>query len=297
MMKQQMLYALYKKKPELITFYAGAAGFFARIFLINDKMNENFWRATWEAIMADGKDFVGKPCILTPEFDHTYSQTYDSAILTQEYYRNGDIIDVVFDEGSHTAYAIIKLKEEAWNQIQNGEIEYVSPAVWPRSKDDIKIVELTTPDGGGRHEHVVTRFLALHLAFVDDPAYGRGDAHIDQTCTGTHGECMTQLKRPMTASIDNDAHSFTTLAPIIVKSGGSDHPQYNYESVPDCVQKSLQSQLNAGTITEITRDTLEASYAACEHNHDKPPCGCDTVATKLSLMKADLDVSRLKHGF
>ena len=266
-----------KAEFEPLTVYAGARGFFARIFLINSKLNENRWRATWAAIKKDGRDFVGKPTILTPDFDHTYSQTYEHGLKIQEFYRIGTIVDVIYDDGSETAYAIVKFPEETWNKIDAKEIEYVSPAIWPRSKKDSEIIDL----GDGRHEHVVSAFHALHLAFVDEPAYGKLQAYVDEVCDGEEGQCIQQLSRQHSGSIDNEEHAPITLAPILIKN--ADTGRYRYETVPDCVHKNLQKKVQLGA--EITEELVADAYSHCD-------CKCN-ISTKLALMKAQVDIMKI----
>ena len=260
--QQHPLYTLSKLKVEAIKAYQGQSGHYAKIFLLNDKLNQNNWRATWEAIKLDANTFIGMPTILTPDLDHVYSVTYEQALKKQEIFRNGTILDIVFNEGNHTADVITKVNHETWEKINSHQIEYVSPALWPRTTHDIDIVD----HGNGIHEHVVHRFLGLHLAFVDDPAYNKLTAFVNNTCDGTSAECMEKLRHAQfSSSIYDNEQSHITVIPIMVKTSKGN---LEYVNVTSCVKSRIQTLLDGSDNTtpnknEITEDMVLQAKKEC----------------------------------
>ena len=64
--------------------WRGRTGNFAKIFLISDKRNKMGWRVSWDSIVKNADDFIGKPgihflkCDETAgkcEYDHTETPT------------------------------------------------------------------------------------------------------------------------------------------------------------------------------------------------------------------------------
>lgn len=179
-------------KFEVLDEFEGEKGTFIRSFLINTKLNLNDWEVTSEANRLDGPDFVGKPGI---EFfkdgrrDHTVGNTYNEALNLQEPFTKAIIRKVLGTETGEKLEQVSRVfDEDIIKKLRNKEIEYVSPAIFPQSVDDVEIIE--KPDGG--HIHRVHRYHALHYAFVNEPAFGP-EAKITDICTGP--ECLLQLSK------------------------------------------------------------------------------------------------------
>ena len=175
-------------------------GFFLESFLISNKMNQNGWMVTAEANRLDGQDFVGKPDIVffkDGKRDHTTADTYEESLKVQEPFRKGTMQKVMGDDTGIELTTVSKIEdEETIAKIKSKEIQFVSPAVFPRSLEDVEIIQ-TGPDS---HIHVLHRYRALHRAFVDEPAYGKTDAQIGDTCEGNGKECFLKLQQKQAAA-------------------------------------------------------------------------------------------------
>jgi len=181
---------------EVLEDFEGEKGFFIKSFLINNKLNLNDWEVTEEANRLDGPEFKGMPGI---EFfnkgrrDHTVGSTYAEALRLQSPHAKGIIRKVIGTETGEKLTQISRIfDEEMIAKIRKARKEgkklFVSPAIFPRSIDDVQIIE--RPEGG--HIHRVHRYLPLHYAFVDEPAYG-GDAAITDICEGA--DCLIKLAK------------------------------------------------------------------------------------------------------
>ena len=194
---------------EVLDRYKDRKGFFIKSFLISDRLNANRWRVTWDAIRQDFEDFLGKPGLfwINPENkpDHPPSKSaLQETLQSQEQFRVADIIDVGLDESTKKAWQVSEITDDKIiDKIKKGEIHFISPAVWPKSIDDVEI----KISSDGRHEHILHRFNAMHYAFVSEPAFGKGDAFIKGTCTGEGELCNTKLQMVSAAIYDDEIDS------------------------------------------------------------------------------------------
>ena len=150
-----------------------------KTFFINDKVNKNYWQTTWEGMKEDAKELPGVPLVLNEDLQHPkYS--------VQDMYQRGTIIDYDIDEEKHQIIVYIRLTDESTiSRIKSGELQYVSPAVIPRSSEDIRKV-------GG--VDILDRSVPIHLCIVGDPAYDTNNAKMTHLCTGDGQECYHRLK-------------------------------------------------------------------------------------------------------
>lgn len=156
-------------------------GFFIKVFFINDRVNLNKWQVTWDAIKTDISDVVGVPIVLQDDLRHPN-------FAIQNLYAKGYIVDYVLDETKHEASVIARILDPATIElIKSGKLQFVSPAVVARSN-----LTMETTDNG---VDLLSRFIALHLALVGEPAYGKVDAKIHDTCTGSGQTCGAKLKQ------------------------------------------------------------------------------------------------------
>jgi hypothetical protein len=162
---------------------------FAKFFLINGQENLKGWRVTEASLPKFLKTFIGKPFISEPELAHfgADDMPVHEVMQAQEEFRVGDIVDVTFDPKTTQAEAIVKFHntpegEKIWNEIQAGKAIYVSPAVAGFSFDN--------PKNG---QPVFVEWYGLHLARVDNPAYGVFHASLKKTCTGDEKHCLDML--------------------------------------------------------------------------------------------------------
>lgn len=197
-------------KAKLLDKYNGTPGYYIQTFLADDRINRNNWQLTWESIRTDGPAFLGKPGVINPELDHPVDSSYEKATASQEKFRVATIIDVILDESQHSAHQVSETSREIYDRIDSGELQYVSPAIWPRSLADVEI--LRHPTKPSEHVHRIHRFKPMHYAFVAEPAYGKGRANINRHCNGTAAQCSSVFS--YAAAVSEGEQSFTTIIPI-----------------------------------------------------------------------------------
>lgn len=196
---------------EVLDEFEGEQGTFIKSFLINNKLNLNDWEVTEEANRLDGPDFKGMPGI---EFfnkgrrDHTVGNSYTQALHLQMPHAKAIIRKVLGTETGEKLTQISRVfDKEIIKKLRNHEIKFVSPAIFPRSIDDVEVIE--RPEGG--HIHRVHRYLPLHYAFVDEPAYGTDDAKITDICDGP--DCLIKLEKA-SANIPTDGIGQDEVNPL-----------------------------------------------------------------------------------
>jgi len=233
---------------EVLDEFEGESGTFIKSFLINNKLNLNDWEVTAEANRIDGPEFKGMPGI---EFfnkgrrDHTVGNTYADALRLQSPHAKAIIRKVLGTETGEKLTQISRVfDEEIIKKLRNKEIKFVSPAIFPRSINDVEIIE--RPEGG--HIHRVHRYLPLHYAFVDEPAYGR-DAEITDVCDGP--DCLLKLSKAATDGIGQDEIDPLRTIPIIRVSKCSKTGKINVavsgdDKLSDLVSECLSNKLAPG---------------------------------------------------
>lgn len=163
-----------------------AKGFYIKIFFINTKVNLNKWQVTWDAIQQDISDVVGVPIVLQDDLRHPN-------FAIQNLYAKGYVVDYVLNEEKQEAAVIARILDPKTIQlIKDGKLRFSSPAVVARNNLTLE----TTADG----VDLLHRFIALHLALVGEPAYGKVEARIHGTCSGTGQTCGARL-RQMSADV------------------------------------------------------------------------------------------------
>ena len=175
---------------EILDNYKGRSGKFIKGFLLNTKRNKNGWRVTWESIMKYASDFVNHPGIymtISGEPDHTDGMTYRENMRNQEEFRVVNIIDVIPDPTTETLNYVGEILDDDFErEYDAGNINMTSPAVWPEEMKQVG----TMIDG--RPELDVMVWRALHVAYINDPAYGT-DANTITTCDGDGLACKIRL--------------------------------------------------------------------------------------------------------
>ena len=157
--------------------------FFVKAFLLDSSVNLNKWGVASQTLDANVNSFIGKPLVLTENFDHPDSgdPNLDHALLYQELYRIGTVIDVVKHGSRYDAIAEITdpYAVSAWKE---GKIPiYVSPQIYKQDPAE--------PDTS------ITKWQGTHLALVKDPAYGIKVAEFKGSCTGEADKCLAVLKK------------------------------------------------------------------------------------------------------
>jgi hypothetical protein len=206
---------------EFLDEYNGEKGQFVKTFALNDQRNKNGWRVTWESIKNNISDFSknARPGIeyvkcenSICDLDHIDSSTYQKSLEIQEPFRKTTIIDYTLDENTHTSFFIHRVEDpEFFTKLQSQEIRFVSPAIWPISGEYTILGQM--PNGLPKLD--VYGWLALHDAFVNNPAFG-DEAKIVATCEG-EGCQMRLLTAKEKKNLSADELAPLEQIPILVR--------------------------------------------------------------------------------
>lgn len=271
---------------EVLDEFEGEQGTFIKSFLINNKLNLNDWEVTEEANRLDGPDFKGMPGI---EFfnkgrrDHTVGNSYTQALHLQMPHAKAIIRKVLGTETGEKLTQISRVfDKEIIKKIRNHEIKFVSPAIFPRSIDDVEVIQ--RPEGG--HIHRVHRYLPLHYAFVDEPAYGTDDAKITDICDGP--DCLIKLEKASanipTDGIGQDEINPLRKIPIIRISKCSKTGKINVTVAGD------------DELSKLVSECLSKKLGEGEEPTDQELAICFSEAReKLNAINSDIEQSK-KHG-
>lgn len=217
-----MLYLKASSDIEILDNYNGESGVFIKTFALNDKRNKNGWRVTWESIKRNISDFSKnkRPGIeytkcenSVCDLDHTDGSTYQQSLTVQEPFRKTSIIDYILDENNHTAYVIHKTTDDEFvAKVRSGEIKYVSPSIWPEPG----AYDILGKQENGLYILDVYDWKALHIAFVNNPAFG-DDAQITALCEGEN----CQLKLLTAKELGANDLSHLQQIPLLIRHKGS----------------------------------------------------------------------------
>lgn len=252
-------------KAEVLDEFEGEKGVFIKSFLINDKTNLNDWEVTKLANVKDGPNFKGMPGI---EFfnkgrrDHTVGESYEDALRLQSPHAKGIIRKVIDMTGGVKLEQVTRMFDGIMiEKIRKAKAEgkdiFVSPAIFPRSIDDVDIIDM--PDGS--HIHRVNRYLPLHYAFVDEPAYG-DEAKVTDICEGN--DCLIKLaKISATEGIGQDGIEPIRTIPIIrvsrcTKTGKIKVTSKEGANLDDLVSENLTNKL--GSDKEPTNEEIAIAF-------------------------------------
>ena len=210
---------------EILKELDGREGFFIKVFFVNDKVNGNKWQITWEGIQEDANDVVGIPIVLQDDLQHP-------EFSVQNFFAKGYIVDFILNERNHTLEVIARILDpEVIKLIKEKKIKFTSPAVVAR--DNLSIKNVNGVD-------ILSRWIALHLALVAVPAYGKADAKITATCTGKGDTCSMKLKQLSASQI---------------------------ASIDDCVSKILSKKLGPGE--KPSEQDLAIAFSECREKEAK----------------------------
>jgi hypothetical protein len=168
---------------------------YVKAFLIDDSLNLNKWAVTPDSIPKNINTFIGKPLVLTEKFDHPQvpeTERLDHWLAYQEAFRVGTIVDIVSKNNPVTNstgyYAVIEVTNDHLKQAlrDNSVPIYVSPA----------IAEPAFGSSGANYPDAnIANWQGVHLAVVDEPAYGINRARITEMCGGDSESCLLQLRK------------------------------------------------------------------------------------------------------
>lgn len=218
------------KEFEILDELNGMKGFFIKVFFVNDKVNLNGWQITWDGIKEDIADVIGVPIVKQDDMRHP-------SYTIQNLFAKGYIVDYILDEDKREAQVIARILDaETIKLIKEGKLKFVSPAVVAR--DNLSIKEINGVDQ-------LARWIALHLALVADPAYGKKDAKITDTCTGTGHSCSMQMKgipATMVAELLKVGDCVSEKIPVIMNENPKmEHEQAVAIAISMCDEKSAEN--------------------------------------------------------
>lgn len=250
-------------------------GFFVHHFVISNKVNANNWMVTSDANRLDGKDFEGKPDIVfineKGQRDHTTGRTKEESLKVQEPFRKGTIKKIKgTDTGRKLTSSALIEDEDTKAKIRSGEIKFVSPAIFPKSLEDVEIVKT----GPNTHIHIVHRYNALHVAFVDDPAYGI-EAAVGPTCEGNGKDCLIKLQQIQAGIGDDEVDPLREIKLVKIKTS-------------KCSKTgNLIFEMPAGELSEEVSKCLSQKLSPGEEPTDQDLAICfDEAREKLKKSKA-----------
>lgn len=254
---------------------------FLRAFLLDASKNANGWAVTPESIPKQVRSFVGMPLVLTQDYGHPAwfpEAGLVGNLQAQEKYRVGTITDIKEDAGIYDA--IIEVTDPlAKEAIENNDVPfYVSPRIIRDPRDPMD---------------AVTRWVGMHLAIVDQPAFGVDKAQIEDVCTGTEEKCRIAL------SAKKESCNFCVKT-ALMKLADAKVGRFATTTIPYTVtptSTSTMSYFAGNTIVSNTAATTVSSQFNTNENSgkmgDTPPKDVPQVETvpraEFDALKARLD--------
>jgi hypothetical protein len=253
--------------------------FFIKAFLLDSSVNLNKWGVSPHTLDANVNSFIGKPLVLTENFDHPDSgdPNLDHALLYQELYRIGTVIDVVKNGSRYDAIAEITdpYAVSAWKE---GKIPiYVSPQIYKQ--------DYTEPDTS------ISKWQGTHLALVKDPAFGVKVADFKGSCTGEPDKCLALLKK---ASIIHQ-HGYGSCGYcnrkllLSAKVSHHDNPiQTPKVNAPPQIDTSLDS---TNTNLQTSNDLTEAQTKEAQPTKQSTADNLESANKKIASLEQKLSIA------
>ena len=234
--------------------------FFIKFFLLDATLNLNKWGVT-ERSLRDGLDsFVGKPFVLTADFDHPNAENGDDLMIQQEKYRVGNIIMVGLEERTGKAYGVAEItNKEAIDILKSGDVNFVSPSIVFNSSDEYD------KDGNA----IIESWEGAHVAAVAEPAYTIEKAQIKGRCSGDRETCLNSLQRVQASRSPCGKYTLVTMPGKRIIGNAS-----------NCVEECIRKKTEHGK--EIDDQALAICYSECgkaqadkfeEEKHERDPDG------------------------
>jgi hypothetical protein len=207
---------------------------FIKFFLLDDSVNINDWGVSQRSIPQKIGSAVNKPLVLyidkgdEPDAhihkrkegmaNHpvlaisSKGETKEHADLNQELNRIGNIDEVVRDPKNGWWYGIGRITDkgvrEAFESDPAGLPFFTSSSIWnnqpalPRVVLDASgnPISVERPD-----ESQIEDWEFMHVALVDEPAYGVEKTHITGRCTGDSNKCVMHLRNASIAKNNGEA--------------------------------------------------------------------------------------------
>ena len=260
--------------PQVREAYEQNDKYYLKTFLIDDTIARNGMGIVPDYISKHIHKFVGRPVILTSylnhphEFDH-YQETKDPNVdvpelyKLQEPYKIGQIIDVSstsnVQQGGNTTYsALLEVTDpKAISAFKQGKIPlYVSPSIYRINETD--------------PVHAITDYEALHIAIVDNPAYGFHKANIRQTCQGGKSECqrmLAQASNGLGYCVEKTLHDLKNVLETnssLVTSASLNEPVYMADQNND-----NSAQTTTEVVNNPSQDTTTQPQTAVEQKEEQ----------------------------
>ena len=268
------LYFNSKNEIEFIDSWREREGLYAKTYLIDDTRNQNEWRVTWPSIIKNAQGFVGMPGIEYHvcasdkcKLDHVEGATYHITKVLQESYRVSNIVEVKLEDPIRSSYAVHEVQDDFYRKLEKEpEKWFVSPAVWPKagaaqtlgiSMKGFPILDVSDWD-------------ALHIAYIDKPAYGP-HARVHAKCEGLGGDCAVQMNAAV-----RDSH------PMMVMHGGN----MTYYDPPEDLDQMIQKAATNEEAMKILNSKVSTGY-------DMTPCDLNM---KLDILSAKMQVLNLERA-
>ena len=249
--------------------------YFIKFFLLDATLNLNSWGVTQQSLEKNLQSFIGKPFVLTPEFNHPNAIDGDDLLVQQEAYRVGNIIMVGIENRTGKAYGVAEIFDErAKDILKNGEVNFVSPSIVFSTDNEIDI----------HGNAVIEDFEGAHVAGVREPAYTISKAQIKGKCSGDKETCLTNLNK-VEASV-SPCGKFKRI-----KLSNKEVTMANQE----CVQKCIDKKVSEGI--EIDDQALAICHSECYNdkagNIDQQSLDNITKVDLLKKKKEDADSSEV----
>ena len=216
--------------------------FFIKFFLLDATLNLNKWGVT-EKSLRDGLDsFIGKPFVLTADYDHPNARDGDDLLVHQEKYRVGNIIMVGREERSGKAYGVAEItSKEAIDVLKGGAVNFVSPSIVFNNSDEVDI------NGNA----VIESWEGAHVAGVAEPAYTIEKAQIKGKCSGDKETCLNTLNKVEASRSSCGKYTVVQTADKRIIGNAS-----------QCVENCIKEKREHGK--EINDQALAICYSECD---------------------------------
>ena len=191
--------------------------YFLKVFLVDDSINAAKWRIKTESIPKHIEKFVGRPFILTKE--HYHPQEFDSVPIDYND-TQGTVNRLLAAQAPYEIGTIRKVErsinpaQAAFGSTWNAYVEITDPIAVQAFKSgytpryvSASVFRLN------QHESPMetTDYEPLHLAAVDNLAYGIHKAGVRGTCTGNLPKCSKQLQQAAAEKLREVANGYSSL--------------------------------------------------------------------------------------
>ena len=237
--------------------------YFIKFFLLDATLNLNRWGVTERSLKAGLDTAIGKPFVLTPDFDHPNARDGDDLLVQQEKYRVGNIIMVGVEERSGKAWGLAEITDErAKDILKNGEVNFVSPSIVFNPTDEIDV----------NGNSVIDSFEFAHVAGVAEPAYTVQKAQIKGRCAGDKETCIPQLQSVQASRTPCGKYTVVETADTRIIGNAS-------KCVEDCVAQKNESG------KELDEQALAICYSECDEAKGNIDQESLENITKIDLLK------------